>query len=268
MRQAHQRQVVEAVASHIHQRERADEREGNRDARDDRGRKAAQEQEDHRHDQRDRQHQRELHVADRRADRRGPVDDDVDLDGRRMAACSCGSSGLDPVDGFDHVGAGLLLDRENDRRACRSTSPQACSVLRPIDGLADVADAHRRAVLVGDDLVVPRLRREHLVVVVDRECACRAVDAAFRTVRRDVDDRRRADPRGRCPIAASFAGIDLDADRRLLLAEDADLGDTGNLADVLDEDVFRIVIHRRSCGSASEWTASTRIGGSAGLTFW
>ena len=160
-----------------------------------------------------------------------------------MAACSCGRAALIRSAVSITLAPGCFMTDENDRalavRPARELAP-----LRPIDRMADVADAHGRAVLVGDDGVVPWLRDEQLIVVVDREGACRAVDAAFRTVRRDVGDRCaqvfEADAhRGK------LLGIDLDADRRLLLSEDVDLGDPGDLADVLDQDIFRIVIHRR-----------------------
>ena len=45
-RERHQRQVVEAVAERVHHRERADDRERQREAGDDRRRDVAQEQED------------------------------------------------------------------------------------------------------------------------------------------------------------------------------------------------------------------------------
>ena len=68
-RQRHQRQVVEAVAEQVHRGERADDRRGQRQARDDRRREVPQEQEDHEHDEHDREQQRELDVVHRLADR-------------------------------------------------------------------------------------------------------------------------------------------------------------------------------------------------------
>ena len=48
----HQREVVEAVAEQVHHRERADDRERQREAGNDGGRDVAQEEEDHQHHQR------------------------------------------------------------------------------------------------------------------------------------------------------------------------------------------------------------------------
>ena len=50
-RQRHQREVVEAVAEHVHHGERADDRERQREARDHRRREVAQEEEDDEHDE-------------------------------------------------------------------------------------------------------------------------------------------------------------------------------------------------------------------------
>ncbi len=64
----HQRQVVQAEAEQVHHRERADERQRHRQARDDGGRDAAQEQEDHQHHQ---DHGERRARTRRRAPRRG-----------------------------------------------------------------------------------------------------------------------------------------------------------------------------------------------------
>jgi hypothetical protein len=120
----------------------------------------AQEHEDHHHHQRDGQQQRELHVGDRGADGLGAVADDLDLDRRRDRATSRGS-------------VALILSTVS------MTLAPGC-----LDGLADVADPHRRAVAVGDDDVVPVLRLQQLVVGVDGVGAGGAVDIALRAVRR------------------------------------------------------------------------------------
>ena len=71
-----------------------------------------------------------------------------------IAACSCGSAALIAVHGLDDVGARLLEDRQQIRLLAVRPGRER-GVLRRVDGAADVADAHRRAVLVGDDDVVP-----------------------------------------------------------------------------------------------------------------
>ena len=92
-RERHQRQVVEAEIEQIHRRERAEQRQRHGDARNQRRPEIAQEQQDHQHDQDDGQRQRELDVRNRGADRRGAVEDGVDLDrgrnvGGRAAAAA------------------------------------------------------------------------------------------------------------------------------------------------------------------------------------
>ena len=114
-RQRHQREVVEAVAELVEHRESADQRQRHGDGRDDGRPEIAQEQEDHHDHQRDRQQQRELHVGDRGADGLGAVGNDVDLDGRRDRGLQHRQHRLDPVDRLDDVGAGLALDRQDDR---------------------------------------------------------------------------------------------------------------------------------------------------------
>ena len=107
--------------------------------------------------------------------------------------------------------------------------------------------------------------RQQLIVGVDREGARRPVDAAFRAVRgHGRDDSAhilQTEPHGR-----ELRRIDLDADCRLLLSADADLSDAGDLADVLDQNVFRIVVHRGDRQGVG-MDVRMRIGGSAGLTF-
>ncbi len=63
-RQRHERDVVQAVAEHVHQREGADDGHRQRHARDDGRRNVAQEEEDHHHHQREREQQRELDLRD------------------------------------------------------------------------------------------------------------------------------------------------------------------------------------------------------------
>ena len=88
---------------------------------------------------------------------------------------------IDAVDDLDDVGAGLLEDDQED--AALAVRPGGLlGVLRARHGLADVADADRAAVAVGDDDVVPVLARGELVVGVDREALLLAVDAALRAV--------------------------------------------------------------------------------------
>ena len=69
----------------------------------------------------------------------------------------------------------------------------------------------------------------------------------------------------RQPFGHELGGIELDADRGLLLAADVDLGDAGNLADLLGELGLDIVV---DLGQRQEFevAASRRMGESAGFT--
>ena len=137
------------------------------------------------------------------------------------------------------------------------------AVFRAVDGDADVADAHRRAVLVGDHHIVPGRGLQQLIVVVDRQsCACGplieplgastvavlmtpATSSICKSERRQLD------------------GIDLHAHRGLLLAADRDLGDAGNLRDLLREDVLGVVVdrgHRQHVGMHRQ-DQDRRVGG-------
>ena len=172
---------------------------------------------------------------------RSSIIDDVDR--RRDRGLQLRQRGLDPIDRLDDVGAGLLEDDQADAATCRAARPPACVFSGPSIGLADVADADRRAVAVGDDhvvLVVGGLQQ--LVVVVDGEGLARAVDAALGRVdawRWRCTARTSSRPR---PSAASLRRVDLDADRRLLLAADDDLADARDLRDLLRQDVVGIVV--------------------------
>ena len=128
------------------------------------------------------------------------------------------------------------------RRAVRPGSE--LGVLRPVHRPADVADAHRRAVAVGDDDVVPGRRGEDLIVVVDREALLRAVEGALRRVGRGVDDLRPdvlESETERCDLC----GVELNAYRGLLLAVDRDLGNAADLRKLLGQDILGGIVDHR-----------------------
>ncbi len=231
--QRHQRQIVERVAEHPHQRAGAEQRQRHRDGRNHRGPEAAQEDEDHHHDQRDGQQQGELHVLHRGADGLGAVADHLDLDRGRDGGDQPRQRRLDLVDGLDDVGAGLF--EHHQEHAALAVGPgRLFGVFRPGDGLADIANPQRAAVAVGDDDVVPVLGIQQLVVGVDGVGAGGAVDVALRAV--DGGDRDlAAHVLHRQALGDELGRIDLDTDRGLLLPADDDLRDTGDLADLLRE---------------------------------
>ena len=151
-RQGHQREIVEAVAQLVQHRESTDQRQRHGDRRNNRRPEITKEYEDHHDDQRNRQQQRELHVVDRCADGLGAIGNDIDLDGGRDRGLKHGHHRLDPVHRLDDVGSGLALDRQKDG-ALRVEPGGNQLVLSRADGAADIADADRRPVTIGDDQI-------------------------------------------------------------------------------------------------------------------
>ena len=180
-----------------------------------------------------------------------------------IAATSRGSVRLDLVDGLDDVGAGLLEDDEED--AALAVGPGGLlGVFRSGDGLADVANPQRAAVAIGDDDVVPVLRRGQLVVGVDRVGARLAVDIALRASTVVIAIWARTSSIDR-PFATSFAGSIWIRTAGFCWPPMRDLRHAGDLADLLRKlgiDASLTVVS----GSVSEVADSSRIGESAGLT--
>ena len=241
-REGHQREIVEAEAHEIHEGGRAQQGEGDRDARDQRRPEAAQEQEDHGDDESHGDEERALNVGDGGTDGLGPVREDLDLDRRRERRLELGEDLLDTVHRIDDVGRGLLEDDQEDAGLTVLPSGQL-RVLRSVDGAPDVADADRGPLPVGDDDIVVTGRFGQLIIVVDREAAIGGVDAALGGIDGGVDEHA-ADVLEAHPHRGELARVDLHPDRRLLLAADRDLPDTRDLAHLLGEDVLRIVVDR------------------------
>ena len=178
-RQRHQRQVVEAVAEEVHQSERADDRQRQRKARNNRGRRAAQEDEDHGDNEKQRDQQRELHVAHRIADRLRAVVENRQVYRRRKLRLKRRQDRADRVDDFDRVRAGLPLHGEHD--ATRAVVPGGdFVVLHAVEHAANLGKAHRRAVPIGDDHRCIGFRVDELARGHHR---CRAVAAVKRSSR-------------------------------------------------------------------------------------
>ncbi len=112
----HQRQVVEAVAEHVHDAEGADQGQRHRHAGDDGGGERAQEEEDHHHHERDGEQQLELHVVHRGADGGGAVGEHRDVDGRRQRGAELRQQRRHLVDHADDVRPRLALDVDDHRR--------------------------------------------------------------------------------------------------------------------------------------------------------
>ena len=107
-------------------------------------------QEDHQDDQKDRSDHGQLHVVHGFPNRLGAVKKHLQLDGLRNLRAQTRENILDGIDDFDDVGARLPLYSEDDGPFI--VEPAADSgVLYTIDRRADVLNAHRRAVAIGDD---------------------------------------------------------------------------------------------------------------------
>jgi hypothetical protein len=160
---------------------------------------------------------------------------------------------LDVVDRLDDVDAGLFEHDEED--VAFAVAPRRLGVVGgSIDRIADVADANRRAIAIGDDDVVPRFGVQELVVVEDGEGLSDAVDRALGAVGRGHGDLA-ADVLELQVLLDQLGGVDLDAHRRLLLAADAHQRHAGDLTDLLGEDVLGRVVDvddRRGVGGDRE----------------
>jgi hypothetical protein len=157
------------------------------------------------------------------ADRLRAVAQREDVDRRRHGRPDARQLSQNLVDGVDDIGAGLLVDdEENGALAVRPGGLRR--ILRAGHGLADVAHSQRPTVAVGDNDVVPIVGFNQLIVRIDRERAIIAIDRALGAV--DGHDReRRAHVLEREPFGHELGRVELDANRRFLLAADGDLGD-------------------------------------------
>ena len=105
-------------------------------------------------------------VADGGANGLRPVAQNADLDAGRHGGREARQFGIDAVDRFDDVGAGLLENDEED--AALAIGPGGLlAVLGGADGIADILQIERRSVLIADDDVIPLRHLDELVVGVD-----------------------------------------------------------------------------------------------------
>ena len=144
-----------------------------------------------------------------------------------MEAWSCGSAFLIEVHGLDHVGAGQALDREEDGRG-RTEPAGERRILGRNHRAADIADADRGAVHIGDNVVVEPARGHELIVGRQRIGVLAAVEYALRLIDCAVGE---GGPHGLQiqSLRGKLRRVDLDANRRVLLAADADQPDAGHL---------------------------------------
>ena len=147
-----------------------------------------------------------------------------------MARCSAGQRLLDGGDGGDDVGAGLALDVEHDGGLAVVPAGDAV-VLDAADHAADVGQAHRGAVLVGDDERAVGVGREQLVVGADGVGLARAVEAALGAVDVGGGDGG-AHVLEREAVGGDARRVDADADGGAQPALDGDFADAVDLAEL------------------------------------
>ncbi len=213
-RQCHQRQIVDREAGEVHHAERADQRQRHGDTGDHRRREAAQEEEYDHHDQRDREEQLELHVVHRRPYSHGAVGQHRDVDRGGQRCLELRQQLLDPVDDLDHVGAGLALYVDDDRRQLVRPGGKA-GVFGAVDDVGNVGETDRRAIPVSDDHAAVFVGALELVVGVDRRGPRRPVEAALGLIGVGIADRG-AHIVQRKAVGRQRGRIGLDAHRRPL----------------------------------------------------
>ena len=233
-RQRHEREVVDRVAEQVHRPEGPDQRNGNRDARNERRAHAPQEGEDHEDHEHDRDREGDLDVPDRSPDRRRAVENSGELDRRRDLGLELRKHGLDPVDGLDDVRSGLAKDDDQDRRLSVGEAGRA-DVLDRVDDVGDVREAERAAALVGEDERPVQAGIQELVRRADGPRALGRADLALRAVG-VLAGEESPDVLERQPRVVERRRVGLDAHGRQRAAADEDLPDAVDLGDLLLED--------------------------------
>jgi hypothetical protein len=145
----------------------------------------------------------------------------------------------------DRDGVGVRLAEDGEHDGALVAEPGRSAVV--LDGIVDVGDlrqADRRPVAPSDDEIAVAFGafdlargREHGVTRLSAQAADRTVGIGRGDSGAHVVERQPA--RGRC------VRVGLDADGVLLLAEDGNLGDAGNLRDLLREDLLGVVVRLR-----------------------
>ena len=240
-RQSHQRQIVQAEIRQVHDREGADQGQGHREAGNDGGRDIAQEQINHQHHQHHGERQFEFDVGDGGPDGGRAVGEHGDIHARRHGGLQRRQQIVNPVDHVDHVGSGLALHVHDQGR--RRVHPAAeFGVFRARDQRSDIAQPHRRPVLIGDNHTAVILGVADLVVGIDRISAARAVERALRPVLVGVVDGG-AQVVEIQAVGGHGARVHHDPNRRALAAADADDAHTFELRDFLGDARIRKILH-------------------------
>ena len=158
-----------------------------------------------------------------------------------MRAVSDGSCACDLVDSVDDVGAWLLEDSQHDAFAVVLIGNDG-AIDRCANGLSDIANPDWGAIAIGDDDVVEFGRVGDLVVGCNGKGDDVAIDHALGGVGRRVDQNA-ADLFERQVVGGEFGRVDLNADRRRLIAEDGDLRYAGDLRNLLCQIDIGVIVN-------------------------
>ena len=149
---------------------------------------------------------------------------------------------FDRRDRRHHIGAGFPLNgQQNSRLAVEPGSERP--VLGRLDRSPDVPDANRRSVAISHDRVLKALDRPQLVICVKRNGLLTAVQQPGRLIDGQVRDggAKRFEIK---VLGGELGRIDLDADRRILLAPDCHEADARDLREPLRHDRIGVVADR------------------------
>ena len=133
--------------------------------------------------------ERDFDVPQRDPYRGRAVDREIDVDRRRDRCPQLRHQRLHALDHPDDVGAGLPVHDHHDRQLAVGKA-QIAQVLHRIEYLADVGQAHRRAVAVGDHQRFVVRRLDGLIVGIDLVALDPDVDAPLGTVGIGAGERR------------------------------------------------------------------------------
>ena len=179
--EGHQGDVVHRKAKQVHRGKGTDDGNRQRQAGNEGGGDVAQKQEDDQDHQGNRQNEGELDLRHRLADRVGAVVHDLEIHRAGQLLAESGQLLFDVVDDLDGVGAGLALNRQNDRPGGLFLGVEPCGNFVVFDAVGDVGDvpqAHRRATPVDHDELLERLGVVKLAVDLDREGLARPLQPA------------------------------------------------------------------------------------------
>ena len=109
------------------------------------------------------------------------------------------------------------------------------------DGATDVAYPHRGAIAIGDDDVVERFGFDDLVVGLDGQARARSRERALGRIGRRIDECAADFLQGQA-TRGELCRIDLDTDRRALLAAERNQGDARHLGNLLGEEAVGIFV--------------------------